>query len=87
MADTKRWPRVRLVLPTSCGHTFESLAQWAFQRFTIQPPRCTVASLSVDPGGQWLGPDVASTGTAGGVTGNATGTRRERWYAREVSVC
>ena len=35
----------------------------------------------------WLGLDVASTGTAGGVTGNATGTRRERWYARKVSVC
>ena len=34
-----------------------------------------------------LGLDVASTGTAGGVTGNATGARRGRWYAREVSVC
>ena len=30
--------------------------------------------------------DVARTGTAGGVTGNATGARRERWYARKVSV-
>ena len=51
---------------------------------TFQQPRWPT---SADPGGHWLGPDVISTGTAGGVTGNATGTRRECWYARKVSVC
>ena len=50
----------------------------------FQPPQWPT---SVDPGGHWLGLDVSSTDTADGVTGNAMGARRERWYARKVSVC
>ena len=78
MADTERWPRGgRFYRPPAATHLSLS------PNGLFQPPQWPT---SVDHGGHWLGLDVASTGTAGGVTRNATGARRERWYAREVSV-
>jgi len=75
----------RSVLPTSRGHAFESLAQRALSA-TMQWP------TSVDPGGHWLGLDVASTGTAlmsletprGRVV--SVGTLAELAYAKNVVV-
>ena len=42
----------------------------------FQPPQWPT---SVDPGGRWLSLDVASTDTADGAHGGATGTRHELW--------
>ena len=67
----------RSVLPTSRGHAFESLAQWALSA-------TTVASLYIDPGGHWLDLDVPSTRPAlrvdcGAIAGGATETHGDLW--------
>ena len=79
MVDTKRWPRGdRFYRPPAA--TPLSLSPNGH----FQPPQWPT---SVDNGGHWLGLDVASTGTACGVIGDAIGTRRERWSARKVNIC
>ena len=68
----------RSVVPTSRGHAFESLAQWALSAMHSGQPQLIIIMAAT--GLRWPGRrlDVASTGTAGGVTGNATGQPRER---------
>jgi hypothetical protein len=79
MAYTKRWPRGdRFYRPPAA--TPLSLSPNGH----FQPPQWPT---SVDHGGHWLGLDVASTGTACGVIGDAIGTLRERWSARKVNIC
>ena len=83
MADTKRWPRGDRFYRPPAATPLSLSPNGHFSATTV----ASLCQSYVNPGSHWLGLDVTSTGTAGSVTENATGTRRECWYAREVSVC